>query len=473
MAYNISAAIPETEPEQRWKWVKNGCELLRDQGIVRNPRSILLYRELARFFQHKIGSVSDNAHRYYKLQLAKAMTPLLGPADQQYFDALEKAPADWDQISNDANFTPLIDALKAADETFIDEESFVSNYLSLRQIPAKFTPQAFEVINRFRATELLKKFDIFAKAYHLRNSWKLDPILMNQLNHKYGPIDWTDPNRNLPLDWRHPDSHAIYWAVKGLQVAGKKEYTLEETNTDRIVGHSLQNLFRNGTIYIYDPPAKTDFAYEPEIFLRPDLRMFVPYNNALKKVIDKYEQYAEQAPSSLESLKIGHRNMLKNAVLSFYQAGHIPQAQSIYKRLRKLYPRDEFKVPLVIYVKNRFREELETLDMIDVKEMVQMILRESYFRYALRDDDEAYNSEKFAKEIYDYYQTSHSDETRINLPDFKLIRYFALIDFFNDRQYPPVLRSSLLRRIEIERPALAEQLKQQEKKVIEQSQQSN
>ncbi|MHC4076068.1 MAG: hypothetical protein ACYSRZ_06600 [Planctomycetota bacterium] len=476
MAYNISAAIPETEPEQRWKWVKNGCELLRDQGIVRNPKSILLYRELARFFQHKIGSVSDNAHRYYKLQLAKAMAPLLGPADQQYFDALEKAPADWAQISNDANFTPLIDALKAADETFIDEESFVSNYLSLRQNPARFAPQAFEVINRFRATELLKKFDIFARAYHLRNSWKLDPVLMNQLNHKYGPIDWTDPNRNLPLDWRHPDSHAIYWAVKGLQVAGKKEYRSEETNTDRIVGHSLQNLFRNGTIYIYDPPAKTDStsdAYEPEIFLRPDLRMFIPYNNALKKVIDKYEQYAEQAPGSLESLKIGHRNMLKNAVLSFYQAGHIPQAQGIYERLRKLYPRDEFKVPLVIYVKNRFREEVATLDMIDVKEMVQMILRESYFRYALRDDDEAYNSEKFAKEIYDYYQTSHSDENRINLPDFKLIRYFALIDFFNDRQYPPVLRSSLLRRIEIERPALAEQLKQQEKKVIEQSQQSN
>ena len=44
MAYNISVAIPATRPDQRWHWVKNGYELLRDQGIVLNPKSISLYR---------------------------------------------------------------------------------------------------------------------------------------------------------------------------------------------------------------------------------------------------------------------------------------------------------------------------------------------------------------------------------------------------------------------------------------------
>ena len=77
MAYNISVCLPATQPEERWQWVKNGYELLRDQGIPLNPKSILLYRELARIFQHKIGGVTDDAHRYYKLQLALAMEPLL------------------------------------------------------------------------------------------------------------------------------------------------------------------------------------------------------------------------------------------------------------------------------------------------------------------------------------------------------------------------------------------------------------
>ena len=34
MAYNISVAIPKTQPAERWKWVRNGYELLRDKGIV-------------------------------------------------------------------------------------------------------------------------------------------------------------------------------------------------------------------------------------------------------------------------------------------------------------------------------------------------------------------------------------------------------------------------------------------------------
>ena len=32
MAYNISVAIPETQPDQRWQWVRNGYELIRDQA---------------------------------------------------------------------------------------------------------------------------------------------------------------------------------------------------------------------------------------------------------------------------------------------------------------------------------------------------------------------------------------------------------------------------------------------------------
>ena len=473
MAYNISVAIPATEPDQRWRWVKNGYELLRDKGIPLNPQSIALYRELARIFQHKIGGVTDDAHKYYKLQLALAMESAIGKlglADNRYFDALAKAPSNWLQMVKDANVAPLITALKSSDDVFADDDKFVSNYLSLRQNPARFKPDAFKVIDDFRGTEALKRFDVFARAYHLRKVWKLDPALMCELNKMYGPVDWNDPNRHLPLDWRHPDSHAIYWAVKGLQAAGKEQYSVEETNTDRIVAHSLQNLFRNGKIFIYNVPTETSNGPQAtghEIFLRPDLRMFEPYNKSVLAIIEKYK-----GQRSYESLCNGHRNMLKNAVLSFYQAGHISQAQKIYNQLRHLYPRDEFKVPLVAYARNRLREELQSIGINDAKEIIQMLLRESYFRYALRDDDEAASREKMAKEVYDHYQAEYSDENRIDLPDFKLLRYFALLDFLNDQQYPPNLRRNLLGRIKIERPKLAEQLEQQERKFQKQLEQS-
>ena len=260
MAYNISVAIPAEQPDQRWQWVKNGYELLRDEGIALNPKSIALYRELARIFQHKIGSNSDDAHKYYKLQLALSMEPLLGPADNAWFESLAKAPAEWSQIAADANIAPFIAALKAADKNFDDDSRFVGNYLSLRQNPGRFAPAAFKVIDRFRGTAVLRNFDYFAKAWQLRNVWKLDPVLMLELNRTYGPTDFNDPNIHYPLDWRHADVHAIYWAVQGLRLAGKKdvvkigeaEYPIDEINTDRIVASSLQNLFRYGKIFIYD-----------------------------------------------------------------------------------------------------------------------------------------------------------------------------------------------------------------------------
>ena len=475
MAYNISVAIPATQPDQRWRWVRNGYELLRDEAIDRlKLKNITLYRELARIFQHKIGGVSDDAHQYYKLQLALSMEPLLGSEDNQldaqdnrYFEALAEAPVSWQEMNKDPNVASLISALKSADKSFSDNDEFVSNYLSLRQSSGRFDPAAGEAIDDFRGTEALKKFDIFAKAYQLRRTWKLEPALMNDLNKMYGPIELTDPNTHLPLDWRHPDSHAIYWGVKGLQIAAEeqsRQMEITETNTDRIVGHSLQNLFRNGKLLIHDVPLPAP-AEDPsqeastrilkEVYLRPDLRMFEPYNRVVLATIEKYKE----DEGSYESLRNGHRNMLRNAVFAFYQSGHKREAQRIYDQLGRLYDLPEFKVSLWDFARKRFLEELENIGLNDAKEQVVFLLRESHLLYAIRDDNQAYGREKLAEDIYNHYQNKYRDENRIDLPDLKLLRYSALRDFLDDGRYTPHLRLSLLARMEIERPELAEQLK--------------
>ena len=483
MAYNISVAIPATQADQRWRWVKNGYELLRDEAIDKYKlKNITLYRELGRIFQHKIGGVSDDAHKYYKLQLALAMEPLLGTADNAYFDLLAEAPASWQEIKSDPNISPLIKAIKSADNAFSDDNQFVSNYLSLRQDSRRFNPAAGKTIDDFRGTKTLDKFDTFARAWQLRKVWKLDPVLMRQINRTYGPIDWSDPNTHLPLDWRHPDSHAIYWAVKGLEIAAKEqksEIDVSEVNTDRIVAHSLQNLFRNGKIFIYElsvPASSQDISQEPqtrifkEIFLRPDLRLFEPYNSSVLAILKKYKDTGDQG--RYQTLQNGHRNMLINAVLSFYQSGHKGHAQKIYNQLRKLYPLEKFKVPLVVFARQRFAEELGTIGINDAKEQIIFLLRESYYLYAIRDDNAAVGREKMAEEVYNYYQSKYSDENRIDLPDFKLLRYFALFDFLNDQQYPTYLRQTLLSRIRIEKPELFRQLEAEEEKLRKQAEQA-
>jgi len=465
MAYNISVVMPATQPEERWRWVKNGYELLRDQGIVKNPKSILLYRELAWIFQHKMGGVTDDVHKYYKLQLALAMQPLIGDKDNKYFKALADAPAEWSQLITDANIVKIIDALTAVDIAFTEDAKFVDSYLSLRQNPSRFADQVFDVIDDFRGTTHLEKLDTFAKAYKLRNTWKLDPNLMYELNVAYGPVDFRDPNTNLPLNWQHPNVHAIYWAALGLKVASSEDYSADEVNTDRIVFHSLQSLFRNGQIYIYDATSPTNPDQKVKtVFLHPDLMMFEVCDKAWLDAVEKYTKL----DGNVISIQNGHRNFLKNAILSFYQAGHKAQAQKIYNQLKQLYPKKEFNVPLVVFARNRLKEELSSIGITDAREIVVTMLWDGYYRYAVGDDDEAAGREAMAREVYESYMKEFSDEDvlRVDLPEMPQLRYIALNSFLSDQRYPPNLRQTLLARIELERPKLFEQLKAQHEKLL-------
>ncbi|RKY05663.1 MAG: hypothetical protein DRP66_10355 [Planctomycetota bacterium] len=458
MAYNISVAVPNTQPEERWRWVRNGYELLRDKGIEKNPHSISLYRELAWIFQHKISGVNDDCHMYYKRQLALAMRPLLGEKTREEFQALARAPEELSDIMQDADIKSFVELLMQADDEFANDDRFVKNYMALRQNPNQFADQAQEVVNSFRGTPALEKFDYFARAHQLRKVWKFDIDLMIDLNDKYGAASIDDPNDRKPLNWEHPDVHAMYWAQKGLDVAGKPgKYSVDEKNTDRIIFHSLQNLFRRGKLILYDLPDQA-----PAVFLRPDLEMFDSLNAAWIERIEKYEAFERGNPKAVRG---GHRSMLMNAVEVFYRAGHRVKAAQIYAQLRQRYatPEDRrFDVGLITFVRRRIAEELDRPGGKDATELIVMTLGEAYFRFAVHDDDEAAGRERWAREVYDLYQTGSADGARTGLPPFDIMRYMALRTFMEDPFYPDHLKLRLMGRIKIERPDLFDKLMKQE-----------
>ena len=94
MAYNIS--VMTNTPEERWAWVNAGISLVRDKGVRYNPNSLLLCKELAFWFSHKIDGVADDAHLTYKRQFAREWQYLLGipPQDYEQRKAWIKAIAD-------------------------------------------------------------------------------------------------------------------------------------------------------------------------------------------------------------------------------------------------------------------------------------------------------------------------------------------------------------------------------------------
>ncbi len=82
MAYNISVTC--SSPEERWRWVRNGYELIRDKGIPLNPNNTQLYKEFAWILFHKVGDFMDEMHQYYKLQFALIAENAMGTPPPDY-----------------------------------------------------------------------------------------------------------------------------------------------------------------------------------------------------------------------------------------------------------------------------------------------------------------------------------------------------------------------------------------------------
>ena len=298
----------------------------------------------------------------------------------------------------------------------------------------------------------------------------MDPELMLRINHEYGRTSWDDPNDRLPVNWEHPAAHSMYWGILGLEKASRSDqYRIDEKNTDRIVFHSLQQLYRSGNLILYTTPDK-----QTAIYVRPDPQMFTACDQHWKKIIEKYEEFEHGNPKAVKS---GHKNFLENAIMSMYQAGHEKHARLIYDELRHLYPRDdagmirqEYLKPFAEFIQYRFQKEMEGLGMDDATEAILFRLEDAFFYYAFHRDDEAAGREQLARQIYDYYMKSIGSDVpgRLGLPPMDLIRYTAFRDFMDDPQYPPTLKMGLLGRIQIERPDLYKSLQTQEEKFMEQ-----
>ena len=92
MAYNISVKFNDFS--DRWRWVKRGIELLRDDGLRYNPNEMLIYRELGWIFQHKMGQNLDDASMYYKQEWANEMAVVFGKAKPNLDELIHPQTAD-------------------------------------------------------------------------------------------------------------------------------------------------------------------------------------------------------------------------------------------------------------------------------------------------------------------------------------------------------------------------------------------
>lgn len=385
MAYNISVTCSSFE--DRWRWVNEGIKLIRDQAIEYNPEDPVLYKELAWIFSHKLGNIMDDANLYYKNRLAILLTNIVGSSPD--WEELAAAPADRREfLKLYGPEHPLWTAAKAA-----GFEDYDALYAAFKTPEPAALPAAFT--SRLNNEEQAKKLTTYFRAAYLREKLKLDPRRIDALNKKYGM-----------MDWRVPESQAIYWATLGIErTPGNRDI-----NCDRIITQSLIEAFKSGRLLMID---ETSFE---SIIVVPNL--------ALIDAVDERALYTQEVyepgrkTSAFRSARI---NFLKDAVALLYNFGQFSKAEEYYRKLIKEDP-GASRGPLENFVMEAWVEDIRDATVKRASEIVSGLLSQSIYYMIYNDQDAALANERMARFVYRRYQTTMGDTPRTQLPPYSQMK---------------------------------------------------
>ncbi len=282
MAYNIS--VSKYSPEERWRWVKNGITILRDKGIVYNPRAVMLYKDLSWIYWHKIADFLDDEHLNYKRALAVDMERVLGAPpvtlnDDEYFAWFKKivdAPQDLQKLIGGASEVAAVAAdLKALgltpDEVLLEfvaerirPELQISDVVEHAADPEDIDVRRLALLTDKRRQESVQTLLAAIRSDVLRHRLKLDPEFMYEMMaDRYGP-----------LDWRNAYSHALYWSSLGNKMSRgfQNQSVNDQLNNARFVLIVLRQIILKGRVILWP---NFDDAFLSYIEMTPDTR-FIP-----------------------------------------------------------------------------------------------------------------------------------------------------------------------------------------------------
>lgn len=451
LAYNIS--VNTYTNRERYRWVSAGIDLLRGQAVVYNPNDLMIHRELAWIFLHKIGGVMDDGNLYYKRQLAAEWTFVLGPPPPR--DAADRdgatAKAKWIEW-----FRPVVDAPDTL-EAVLAKEPLVAELISALQAEGQMEPDNRLARNYTTMTVLLKtgeaiaferafddrrrvlakyvKDPRFAKAWaalipHLRkrmltDRYNMEPARMLRYMETFGP-----------LDWRHHATHSLYWAQKGVDNA-RTRFTAENrqdfdfVNSGRMVIQSLQDLWRTGDLY-FDFIGFVKNPDDERVFWRgsPSIAFIDAYGDYLNRHIEaivkddelaKVNRFEDPRARGFTLYAAGYENFRKDAIRFLYRRGEIARADKMKDELA-VWPWHNtndpsraalFGLPLTEFVEKELADQLTRPSV--VREEIVGALQGAFINGILGGDSELFRQQMtYAGNVHSFYYKAQNNATYLD-----------------------------------------------------------
>lgn len=402
MAYNISFEMPFAE--DRWRWIRQAISLLRDEGLLYNTRSASIRKEIAWIYAHKIGQQWDDMHQYYKKQLALEMDPLIkGPGDIRTMATL----ADFDSaLKSDSALQAVWNAARSAN---------AASYKAFMQWRS-----AQEASTTIPADTILL-LDTYLRAQVLRRDYKLDLATMAQLQDTYGPIEW-----------RLPESHALYWAYQGREYAPQRHKILY----DRLIYLSVQSLYRRGALYLVEDGDDVLYITGPDVrFIEP---MFVLYKNL-------FETYAGEP--AMQNILSSYFYYLQEIVVLYYAFNDREQSEKYFTILKDEFPQKVKEDDCNTFVLKQFHTTARTGNYDHVKSLIHSLVRQAYWNLALDQDEQYTGYLMLAGSIRSEYLRSTGNQERLRIPLIKEIQK-QVVDQALKNDFPPSLRDNLKKRMQ-------------------------
>ncbi len=422
MAYNISVTCSDFA--DRWRWVNEGIRLIRDRALEYNPEDPVLYKELGWIYQHKLGNIMDDGNLYYKNRQAMLMTSVLGSRPD--LEGMAAAPENKLAFEKKYGSNPAY--LKALQESGeLDYDKLFADYKNNgAELPANF-------VKALNNQALVKELDDCFRAAYLRQRFKLDPKVMVEIDKKYGK-----------LDWRVPESQAIYWATMGL----KRTPGHKDINCERMITQSLYESFRSGRLLMLDPK-----NFESVVCV-PNLELV----DAVKRTFEEaYE--ANNKQHSFFSAKI---NFMKEAITILFNYGKFKKAEEYFKMLWLEDNEPRRYGTLERFVMARWAENVRDATVKKANDVISGLIFRSLNYLVYGDTDAALANERIARYIYKTYQenTAKGQEARVGLMPYADIKKAVVENCL--KTFPPVMAAILRAKIAEEQVAAAAESKQKE-----------
>jgi len=381
LAYNVSVMFPS--PSDRWRWVRHGISLLRDDGLRFNPDSALLHRELAWMFQHKLGMDMDQAHHFYKRAWAEEIERALGgPRPEPGWEALAAAPRNAQELLRDERVADLLAQLRAA-----GWDPLLAPPEAEPKLPAALH-------DRWEHSQEGVRLRAWRRAQWLRQVYKLEPAVMHEIEQTLG----------AQLDWRTPYAHAIYWAWTGLPLARTK---FDDLSLRRQIFQSLMSAYVRGRL-TWDR--------------RHDRVVLSPQPDLLPAALRAFEETLRRHPAD-PTVRQAHRNFLVDAIMISVTYQRRRDAEQLWQELRRNYP-EPWPDSLQQFVAETWAGRLRDMDTAEALAAVESACYQSLLWRELGDPVAAEGYAELARWCWEVFMSKRTDpewRERTGLPPLEVI----------------------------------------------------